>query len=120
MGTNPISITAIPAFSDNYIWLIEGGGPACAVVDPGDHAPVLAALEEKGLELRHILLTHHHPDHVGGVTAVGSVGGSVRHTRIAEVQGIDGLFGDGFTLAAWGDEGPDLQQPELHVRNNFV
>lgn len=66
----PLEITAIPAFSDNYIWLITAGGEACAVVDPGDHQPVLEALERRGLELRYILLTHHHADHVGGMAGL--------------------------------------------------
>lgn len=57
----------LPAFADNYIWLIEDGRGRAAVVDPGDAAPVIAALEERGLELGAILVTHHHPDHVGGV-----------------------------------------------------
>jgi len=96
MGTNPISITAIPAFSDNYIWLIEGGGPACAVVDPGDHAPVLAALEEKGLELRHILLTHHHPDHVGGVrTLARRFSASVTGPQDPRVGQVDRAVSEG-------------------------
>jgi hydroxyacylglutathione hydrolase len=67
MRNKSLDISAIPAFSDNYIWLLKSGGSACAVVDPGDHRPVLKALEENGLELRYILLTHHHADHVGGV-----------------------------------------------------
>jgi hydroxyacylglutathione hydrolase len=70
MPVNELSITAIPAFDDNYIWLLEGGERACAVVDPGDADPVLEALEQKGLDLRYILLTHHHYDHVGGVPAL--------------------------------------------------
>ncbi len=67
MSESALQVTAIPAFSDNYIWLLETGGADCAVVDPGDHRPVLAILRERGLRLRHILLTHHHADHVGGV-----------------------------------------------------
>jgi hydroxyacylglutathione hydrolase len=62
-----IEVTPIPAFSDNYIWLITGNKNYCAVVDPGDAAPVLAVLEEKNLSLEYILITHHHPDHIGGV-----------------------------------------------------
>ena len=67
MSSQSLKITAIPAFSDNYIWLICTGGRACAVVDPGEHLPVLRVLEETGLDLRYILLTHHHWDHTGGV-----------------------------------------------------
>ena len=68
MQANKLTISAIPAFDDNYIWLLTGTGKACAVVDPGDEEPVLEVLAEKGLDLRYILLTHHHYDHTGGVT----------------------------------------------------
>lgn len=67
MQANQLEIHAIPAFQDNYIWLLTAGGTACAVVDPGDEDPVLEELEKRGLDLRYILLTHHHPDHTGGV-----------------------------------------------------
>jgi hydroxyacylglutathione hydrolase len=63
------SIIAIPAFTDNYIWLIRKGGDA-VVVDPGDAAPVLDHLAREKLALRAILTTHHHADHVGGVPAL--------------------------------------------------
>ena len=70
MQGNKLHITAIPAFDDNYIWLLTAGGKACAVVDPGDEDPVLEVLKQRGLDLRYILLTHHHYDHTGGVTAL--------------------------------------------------
>ena len=60
------TISSIPAFKDNYIWLLRAGRRAC-VVDPGDAAPVIARLEAEGLQLESILITHHHPDHQGGV-----------------------------------------------------
>ena len=61
-----LSILTVPAFADNYFWLIHDGRHA-AVVDPGDAAPILAALRAHGLVLSAILLTHHHADHIGGV-----------------------------------------------------
>ncbi|MGK8436682.1 hydroxyacylglutathione hydrolase [Ectopseudomonas hydrolytica] len=64
-----IQIDALPAFNDNYIWLLQDPiSRRCAVVDPGDAAPVLAWLEAHGdWTLSDILITHHHFDHVGGV-----------------------------------------------------
>lgn len=61
-------ITAIPAFKDNYIWLIKELNELNAiVVDPGDAKPVMAALTAERLTLSAILVTHHHWDHSGGV-----------------------------------------------------
>ena len=59
-------VSFIPAFKDNYIWLLTQGKRAF-VVDPGDAAPVRARLEADGLALEGILVTHHHADHQGGV-----------------------------------------------------
>ena len=62
-------VVAIPAFRDNYLWLLHRAGQA-VVVDPGDAAPVEAALARSGLALAAILITHHHADHQGGVAAL--------------------------------------------------
>jgi len=64
-----LKILTVPAFQDNYLWLIHDGVHA-AVVDPGDAVPILSALAENRLALAAILLTHHHADHVGGVPAL--------------------------------------------------
>ncbi len=61
-----LKVLTVPAFEDNYLWLIHDGHNA-AVVDPGDAQPILTALAEHGLTLVAILLTHHHADHSGGV-----------------------------------------------------
>jgi len=65
-------IVPLPAFNDNYIWLIKDAGTRRAVVvDPGDAAPVLAWLDgHPEWRLTDILITHHHHDHTGGVAAL--------------------------------------------------
>lgn len=64
-----LEVRPIPAFQDNYIWMIRAPADpsAVVVVDPGDAGPVLAALERDKLSLAAVLATHHHADHVGGV-----------------------------------------------------
>ena len=61
-----MDLIALPAFADNLIWMLHDGENAI-VVDPGVAAPVRNALHERGLRLAAILVTHHHPDHVGGL-----------------------------------------------------
>lgn len=61
-----MNISPIPAFTDNYIWQLNDGTNAF-VVDPGDAKPVISFLDEKGLKLAGILITHHHWDHTGGI-----------------------------------------------------
>jgi hydroxyacylglutathione hydrolase len=73
-----LNVRPVRAFSDNYIWLI--GAPRApgrvVAVDPGDAAPVIAELQRSGESLAAILLTHHHPDHVGGVPEL------LRHSEV--------------------------------------
>ncbi|KII37091.1 hydroxyacylglutathione hydrolase [Pseudomonas fluorescens] len=73
-----IQISALPAFTDNYIWLLQDHRTQrCAVVDPGDAAPVLAWLKaHPGWVLSDILITHHHHDHVGGVERLKALSGA--------------------------------------------
>ncbi|MGQ0619111.1 MAG: hydroxyacylglutathione hydrolase [Panacagrimonas sp.] len=71
MSTNKprFELIPVPAFQDNYLWLLRRGDEA-VVVDPGDAAPVEAALAAHRLKLVAVLITHHHPDHIGGLAAL--------------------------------------------------
>jgi hydroxyacylglutathione hydrolase len=91
-----LEVSPVRAFSDNYLWLIRAPNDArrAAVVDPGDARPVEAALEQQGLSLGAILVTHHHPDHVGGVQALAArhgagVYGPARERMPCEVRPLD-------------------------------
>lgn len=64
-----LQIIPIPAFKDNYIWLLHNGRHAI-IVDPGDAKPVIACLKKLNLTLSTILITHHHADHIAGVAAL--------------------------------------------------
>lgn len=67
-----MNLIALPAFTDNYIWMLHDGRNA-VVVDPGDATPVLEALASKQLTLAGILVTHHHHDHTAGLPQLRSV-----------------------------------------------
>lgn len=68
-STTEFNPAPIPAFYDNYLWLLAVNGQAI-VVDPGAAQPVLDYLRQHGLHLAGILLTHHHADHIGGVKRI--------------------------------------------------
>lgn len=82
-----MDLIALPAFQDNYFWMLHNGRQAL-VVDPGSAAPVLAALQQHDLALSSILVTHHHAGHTGGVAELhGLTGATVygpAHERIPE------------------------------------
>lgn len=90
-----LKLIPLPAFTDNYVWLLHEGKRAL-VVDPGDAAPVLQALQAHALQLDSILVTHHHADHTGGIQALERVTGaavygpareSIPGTSIAQQEG---------------------------------
>jgi len=82
-----MNLIPLPAFQDNYLWLLHDGQRAL-VVDPGDAGPVQAYLDANALQLEAILVTHHHADHTGGVDALRDASGArvygPAHERIPE------------------------------------
>ncbi len=64
-----VELFALPAFADNYIWVLRHAGNV-AIVDPGDAAPVLNYLAQSGERLCAVLVTHYHPDHIGGIAEI--------------------------------------------------
>ncbi|QLC72492.1 hydroxyacylglutathione hydrolase [Pseudomonas sp. LPB0260] len=109
-----IKIDALPAFTDNYIWLLQDPETRrCAVVDPGDAAPVLAWLDEHpDWQLSDILITHHHPDHVGGVERLKSTSGArVLGPAAERIPGRDLALGEGEQVEVLGQRLRVLEVP---------
>lgn len=100
-----IQIDALPAFTDNYLWLLQDTARRrCAVVDPGDAEPVLAWLAaHPDWRLTDILITHHHNDHVGGVLRLkAATGARVYGPATETIPGRDEALSDHDTLEVLG------------------
>lgn len=73
-----LEIVAVPAFSDNYLWLVhDNDSGETAVVDPGDPGPVMAEAKRRGWTISQVWNTHWHPDHTGGNAAIKAAGARV-------------------------------------------
>ncbi len=103
MPDTNLVITPLPAFKDNYIWLLTRGQEA-AVVDPGDSEPVIRAVEQQQLRLTAILATHHHADHVGGAMALKQRYGAALYGPAREtIAGLDHRLSAGDKIDVLGD-----------------
>ncbi|MEK9591866.1 MAG: hydroxyacylglutathione hydrolase C-terminal domain-containing protein [Gammaproteobacteria bacterium] len=95
-----LTISPIPAFSDNYIWLLHSSQEAF-VVDPGEPEPVLNALSDIDASLNGILVTHHHYDHTGAVESLKeSTGCTVWGPYDSPAGPYDKLLREGDTVSA--------------------
>ena len=87
-----LEIVGVPAFSDNYLWLVhDHDSGETAVVDPGDPAPILAEAERRGWTISKILNTHWHPDHTGGNLAIKQASGATIIGPAGENGRVPGL-----------------------------
>lgn len=101
-----MNLNSIPAFQDNYIWVLSEDDGRCLIVDPGEAAPVLRAIEEHKWQPEAILLTHHHNDHVGGVQALRDAFPDVVVYGPAETQhkGTTQVVAEGDTVTVLGED----------------
>ena len=117
-------IRQIPTRKDNYVYLVreKGGEGKVAVVDPSDAAPVLEALGKLGWNLTHVLATHHHNDHIGGVPEIKAKTGCVVVGPRADrdrIPNIEIEVGDGDTYAVGDAVGRVFDTPG-HTRGHIT
>ncbi|MDO9635998.1 MAG: hydroxyacylglutathione hydrolase [Thiobacillus sp.] len=101
-----LTLIPLPAFDDNYIWVLHDGRHAVAV-DPGDPAPLIAYLDAHRLTLTAVLITHHHRDHTGGNTLL-------RQRYDCAIHAPDNPRIPAVTHVLRGGDTLDLAAPELH------
>lgn len=99
VAESALEVIAVPAFADNYLWLVhDPASGETAVVDPGDAAPVLARADELGWRIGQVWNTHWHPDHTGGNQAVVDATGATLSAPAAEagrITAVDNALKDG-------------------------
>jgi len=95
-----VNIVPLPALADNYIWLLHDHDGNAVVVDPGDAEVVERELQARRLQLRAILLTHHHHDHTGGVAQLlATRPAAVFAPRDPRIRGTTRTVGEGDVIA---------------------
>jgi len=108
-----MEIVPVPAFSDNYIWLVhdEESGET-AVVDPGDALPVLAEAERHGWDIGQVWNTHWHPDHTGGnLTIKSTTAATISGPAAENIPGRDVELREGSELRLGEHRGRVIEVP---------
>ncbi len=119
----PLEVVAVPAFADNYLWLVhDPASGETAVVDPGDPAPVLAEADRRGWRIDQVWNTHWHPDHTGGNAAVVAATRatlSAPAAEVARISGADHLLGEGDTVRL-GDHAAEVWAVPGHTLGHIA
>jgi len=110
---------ALPAFRDNYLWCLVHDNQAL-VVDPGDAAVVEQWLEDQQLELGYLLVTHHHADHIGGLSALIERHHPVVYGPDEDIAGLDHILRGGETLTLDGFGRMDVLAIPGHTRAHIA
>jgi hydroxyacylglutathione hydrolase len=108
-----MEIVPVPAFSDNYIWLVhDDDSGETAVVDPGDATPVLAAAKRRGWTIQQIWNTHWHPDHTGGNLALKeATGATIAGPASGRIPGRDVDLAESGTIRLGDHVGRVIEVP---------
>ena len=108
-----LEIVAVPAFTDNYIWMVhDADSGETAVVDPGDAAPPLAEADRRGWTITQVWNTHWHPDHTGGNLAVkAATGCSVSGPAAETIAGRDFALAEGSEIRIGDHPGRVIEIP---------
>ena len=116
-----IAVSIIPILEDNYSYILQADNGDVAVVDPGDAAPIIAALDERGLKPSFIFNTHHHGDHIAGNADIKArygaqiAGPAFEDTRI---RGMDILLSEKSVLSFGGEDVRVIETPG-HTRGHI-
>jgi len=108
-----MEIVAVPAFTDNYIWLVhDADSGETAVVDPGDAAPALAEVAARGWRITQVWNTHHHWDHTGGNLAIkDATGCTISAPAHEDIKGRDVALSEGSELRIGAHVGQAMEIP---------
>jgi len=108
-----LEIVAVPAFADNYIWLVhDAPSGETAIVDPGDAAPALAEATRRGWAITQVWNTHWHPDHTGGNLKIkDAVRAPISGPARENIAGRDVALSEGSALAIGDHVGRVIEIP---------
>jgi len=108
-----MEIVPVPAFNDNYLWLVHDDASGdTAVVDPGDAAPVLAEAERRGWTINQVWNTHWHPDHTGGNLAIKqATGARISGPASGRIPGRDAALAEGDQVRLGSHVGRVIEVP---------